>query len=671
MSAPSLDAAWRRQVIAARAQSLEDAATTETASVAVLLGADPDDAFVSALESDALDRGFATATVSLAEHSLHELEDLLGAAAAALRLHDVKGSRKHGLLAALEAFAAEHGSQAEARFEEFADAEALHGALRDLALEVLGVLGGRMASRRVTAFFEGEAITLSDDTELRQLSSRTAKNGMNQLTRLLRALGYRGLRLMLTDAEALAGLTRVQREVAYTVLRELIDNADGHRGMMRTEILLVGTPALVNRVGGLRAHPALASRLLGDAKVEADADVGLPQPHRTVQWIDPPQGTSAEELAGDPPAVEPVPGSRAKALHTHLRLVRGLPPTEGLDGISVGMEALDAELSALFAHAAHDSSVFAILSGDYGAGKTHRLLHLESLALTEGRPVFRLSVERLDEDLGNPQRHLRRLLESSTLPGRRAHGPLEQLDVWLSTEAGTERLHEALEEVAALEDVPGAKAAARALRGSDEALDVDQVRSVLGALDLELKPGAPTYRRDAYARLHLWVELLARLEDTDGPLIVLDEAENLFRAGVSRPERRTALRSLAFYCGGWIDRGVVVLAVTPDTLAILRSESAELLAEIDGQATHLPEEDVTMLRRRLRSRPLSVTRMGREELEELADRAYQIGCKARGLRRERSREELLETFAKGARKPREVVQRVAQHVEGRAWSSRD
>ncbi|MBO6938430.1 MAG: DUF2791 family P-loop domain-containing protein [Deltaproteobacteria bacterium] len=669
MSAPSLDTAWRRQVIAARAQSLEDAATTETASVAVLLGA-PDDDFVNDLESDALDRGFATATVSLAEHSLHQLDDLLGAAAAGLRLYDVKGSRKHGLLAALEAFAAEHGREAEARFEEFADVEVLHGDLRDLALEVLGVLGGRTASRRVTAFFDGKPITLSDDTELRQLSSRTAKNGMNQLTRLLRALGYRGLRLMLTDAEALAGLTRVQREVAYTVLRELIDNADGHRGMMRTEILLIGTPALVDRVGGLRAHPALASRLLGDATVEAAADVGLPQPHRTVQWIEPPEGTTAEELAGAPPKVEAVPDSRAKALHTHLRLVRGLPPTEGLEGISVGMEALDAELSALFAHASHDSSVFAILSGDYGSGKTHRLLHLESLALAENRPVFRLSVERLDEDLGNPQRHLRRLLESSTLPGRQGHGPLEQLELWLASAAATKHLHEALEEVSMLE-VPGAKAAARALRGSEEGLDVDHVRSVLGALDLEQKPGAPTYRRDAYARLHLWVELLARLADTDGPLIVLDEAENLFRAGVSRAERRTALRSLSFYCGGWIERGVVVLAVTPDTLSILRSESAELLEEIDGQATHLPEEDVTMLRRRLRSRPLSVARMGREELEELADRAYQVGCKARGLRRERSREELLETFAKGAKKPREVVQRVAQHVEGRAWSPAD
>ena len=99
---------------------------------------------------------------------------------------------------------------------------------------------------------------------------------------------------------------------------------------------------------------------------------------------------------------------------------------------------------------------------------------------------------------------------------------------------------------------------------------------------------------------------------------------------------------------------MVVLAVTPDTLAVLRSEAKALLDQIDGQATHLPEEDVAMLRRRLRTKPLAVTRMGRPELEELADRAYQIGCKARGIRRERSREELLGELAQGARTPREA-----------------
>ena len=82
-------------------------------------------------------------------------------------------------------------------------------------------------------------------------------------------------------------------------------------------------------------------------------------------------------------------------------------------------------------------------------------------------------------------------------------------------------------------------------------------------------------------------------------MIILDEAENLYRAGVSRSERRTALRSLSFYCGGSLARACVILAVTPSTLEMLREEADELLDEIEGQATLLPSEDIAMFRHRL------------------------------------------------------------------------
>jgi formate dehydrogenase len=35
-------------------------------------------------------------------------------------------------------------------------------------------------------------------------------------------------------------------------------------------------------------------------------------------------------------------------------------------------------------------------------------------------------------------------------------------------------------------------------------------------------------------------------------VLLIDEAENLYRGGTSRLERRTALRSLSFYCGGML-----------------------------------------------------------------------------------------------------------------------
>ena len=92
-------------------------------------------------------------------------------------------------------------------------------------------------------------------------------------------------------------------------------------------------------------------------------------------------------------------------------------------------------------------------------------------------------------------------------------------------------------------------------------------------LDLVDKPASASYRKDAYARLQLWLDLLARLEGCEGPVLIVDEAENLYRMGVSRSERRTALRSLAHYCGGALPRATVILAVTPDTLTALRDEA--------------------------------------------------------------------------------------------------
>ncbi len=89
--------------------------------------------------------------------------------------------------------------------------------------------------------------------------------------------------------------------------------------------------------------------------------------------------------------------------------------------------------------------------------------------------------------------------------------------------------------------------------------------------------------------------LAARLEGCEGPVVILDEAENLYRAGVSRAERRTALRSLGFYCGGALPRACVVLAITPETLTLLREEASELLDEIADQSTLLPVEDIAML----------------------------------------------------------------------------
>jgi len=307
------------------------------------------------------------------------------------------------------------------------------------------------------------------------------------------------------------------------VLRELCDNADGHRGMIASRIVLVGAPGLVMRKHALGSHEALATRLLG-----LDADVLTP--HAGLAYVDPPDDETAP-LAITPSEVD---AGRAAPLRSMLRLAQGLPPLEAAEALTVGLDAIDRRIDALF-ETAQSGSVFAVLSGAYGAGKTHHLLHLEARALEARRSVLRLSVERLDEDLGNPQRHLRRLLEGSVLPQRGRPGPLDRLAVWLESKTHEKKLGATLRAIAEAGG-EASTAATKALRGAtDTTLDAAAVIETLAGVDLEDKAANPSYRKDAYARLHLWLALLEKIDETTGTVVVLDVAENLYRPGVSRP----------------------------------------------------------------------------------------------------------------------------------------
>jgi hypothetical protein len=397
----------------------------------------------------------------------------------------------------------------------------------------------------------------------------------------------------------------------------------------------------------------------------ADVPPGPPIPHQTWLSLSPPDPDAELPEVPEPLVTRQRNAAQLRAL---LRITQGLPPLEAVAELTIGMEDVDRRLRQLFETASYDGSVFAVLMGEYGAGKTHHLLHLESRALEDRRPVLRLAVERLDEDLGNPQRHLRRLVVNAVVPGRKPMSMLSVLDRWLTTAASRTRLLAALRAIAE-GDTEATRAASRALESTaGEELDEAAVKETLGALDLVDKPNTPSYRKDAYARLHLWLELLTRLESCEGPVIILDEAENLYRLGVSRAERRTALRSLAYYCGGAIPRATVVLAVTPETLDSLRDEAGALLDEIEEQATLLPNEDVAMLRRRLlKARPIAVTKLGREELATLAAQARALAKEVRGKHVDRGVSAFLEIAVKDCSTPRELLRRVMMREERIAW----
>jgi hypothetical protein len=648
-------AAWRKRLIDAELQALEDVACASASTTTVIEAEAGASAAAQELAAAALDAGFAVASASLADHGLHGLDTLVRAFALDLRL---PGRAKKGLVAGLEAFAA--GRRAEERFEEAADQEGLFGELRSLAANTIGAASAQAANRRLQTWLRGDDPKRAADAEtLRVLSPRTAKPALAALTRLARVLGAKGTLLLLVDGEALADLPMARRDIAYTVLRELIDNGDGGRGMTATKITIFASPSLFQGSTSVLSHGALLSRLGED---EASA----PTPHAPRIALDPIEG----KTLGRAPEVEAPEPRRAKALRSLLRVTQGLPPIDATMELTIGMEEIDSRVDKLFETASNDGSVFSILLGDYGAGKTHHLLHLEARALAERRPVFWLSIERLDEDLGNPQRHLRRLLEGATLPLTGAPSPLDRLEHWLRSEAGRKKLGLALSEVAA-SDGEAAPAARKALRNEDGgAIDEAAVKEVLGALDLVDKPSQPSYRRDAYARLQLWLELIARLEGCEGPVVLLDEAENLYRPGVSRAERRTALRSLGFYCGGGLPRACVVLAVTPSSLEELRAEAGELLDAIEEQRTLLATEDVTMLRRRLlRSKPLEVIKLTRADRETLGHHAKALYEKVHGKVKDAGWDAWLHATTGSAKSPRAVLQAAALRLERLAWGA--
>ena len=184
-----------------------------------------------------------------------------------------------------------------------------------------------------------------------------------------------------------------------------------------------------------------------------------------------------------------------------------------------------------------------------------------------------------------------------------------------------------------------------------------------------MKTATRSNRAAAYGRLLLWLTLLEELEGLKGPVLFIDEAENLYRGGVTRAERRTALRSLAFYCSGAIAGGCVVLALTPEAGEKLALESSELLGEVDEQSSTLPWEDASMLQRRLRqTKPIAVPALKADAAQELAQLVRKVHRAVRGAVRAPGIEELVAELSRARANPRVIVRSVVDHLENAWWT---
>jgi hypothetical protein len=659
----ALAARWMGALLAAAEQGLVDVASSGASEVSFVRYEDAAvlETYVDELERRAQLRGFVTARLSLHESGTFDSLDVVVRAL----LAEVRGperarrSSKRGLFALLDAFVQKEGRAALGTFDANLGQLSVSGDLIALGRAYIeSAKKPRSEAARIEAWMSGVELARFDvdSVAVSALAVRTAKRALAELTRLVRALGHAGALFFFTEGDGLLHLPPARRDDAYTVLRELVDNTDSGRGLVATRMVIAGrTPLFV----GPRSLASLAPL---QSRVAASGD-SLPTPHRAMVDL-----VFSLFASGGLAARAPIapPEGRAPETRALVRGTQGLPPTEAILSMSVGNQEIDATIDGLFEYSAMEGSVFALLAGPYGAGKTHLLLHLAARARADRRPVLRLSLERLDVDLGNPQRHLHRMLGQADLPLPGSPNLLDLLGVWTRTEKKLALLLRELETIQG-EATDASPAAARVLRaahsGSSKAAGV---RSVLSAVDLESKPNGPGYRQDAYGRLLLWLTLLERIEKCAGPVLLIDEAENLYKGGSSRAERRTALRSLAFYCGGALPRACVVLAITPEVLPELREEAKELLEEVGEQRTLLTWEDATMFRRRLvRAKPVTVPVLLEEHRELLAARVRKTHAAVRGPVKDPGWREHVEALHDVT--PREIVRRTLDRLEGIWW----
>ncbi len=639
-------------------QVLVDLAHCESSGVSVVHcpSAAQENQLIRALLLAARSDGFVSAHVSLLEHPVDAIDRLVEAVLDALVLPG--DTQRGGILRLLETFC--RRPRALQKWDERTEELGLGG---DLVALCRAYIAAEDDGHREVALFtrwaEGTALSSRHRVPGVRgvLDVHTGQRVFGELSRILVALGYPGLVLILSQGDSISTRTARQREKAYTLLRELVDNFDSGRGAVGTRIMLTGTEALFSGPTSLQELPPLYARLSVPSFAEP------PPPHRT--WT----SLIRDPLDYEHRKVRAKSEAKPAALRALIRLSQGLPPVDGVTQMSVGHERIDKSIDKLFAHADMAGSVFQVLSGEYGSGKTHLLLHLKERALKQGHPVFWLNLERMNLDLGNPARHLARVLEQSVLPGRGQQSALSRLAYYTRSRKKLKMLLEILEQTATSgteESRSAQKALAHVAAHQDSGAALEEY---LSARDLAEKPGSGAYRRDAYRRLLLWVRILQEMEGTRGPVLVIDEAENLYTSGVSEAARRAALRTLAFYCGGVLPGACVILAMTPPALAEMRKEARSLLTQAAEVNSTLDLEDVQLFRMRLQKlTPDEVPTFSTKMRYELAEKVRAAHRAVRGPVPMEDWDELVKAEVKQARLPRALMRSLLDQLESAWWA---
>lgn len=602
--------------------------------------------------------GFVTAHLALDEHPIDAIDELVAA------LMDVavgpRDIRTPGIFRLLQIYEEKHGKNAPASFEAACDETGATGDLRALCQAYLETEGdGQLEIDALTRWAEGTPLRgkYAISGVRGTLNVHTGQRVLGELTRIFQALGYAGFSLVLSGAESIAGRTERQREKAYTLLRELVDNFDSGRGAVATRITITGGNDFFLGKNSLQALAPLYAR------VSAPSEAEPPPPHRT--WT----SLIREPFEYVHRRARPMDAARPGSLRSLIRISQGLPPIDAVVSMSVGHERIDKSIDRLFHHAEMAGSVFQVLSGEYGSGKTHLLLHLAERALSQGHPVLWLNLERMNLDLGNPPRHLSRVLEQSVIPIRGRPSALDCLSRWTRSPKKLRALLAALSDIAESE-VQEARAAKKALAAADEVDDPGSaLEDFLSARDLTDKAAGANYRKDAYRRLLLMTELLRRMEGVEGPVVLIDEAENLYTSGVPEAARRSALRTLSFYCGGALPGACVILAMTPPALIELKKESKALLRDAAEAESTLNLEDVELFRHRLgKLTPDDVPAFTGPMRRELAKKVRVTHQKVRGPVEIEGWDDTVKALVREGGPPRAMMRRLVDELEAAWWA---
>ncbi len=283
-------------------------------------------------------------------------------------------------------------------------------------------------------------------------------------------------------------------------------------------------------------------------------------------------------MSPDTPPSSAQAQSRAELIRAVERLRVGLPPSGAAVRVSIGTETLAAAFERFLGTRAHPGL---ILTGNYGAGKSHSLMLLRSLALAEGHATCWLTADGFQCALNHPQRFLSTLLGTLETPGGDSgySAMLARLlatptlrDTVIETVAyhmnGSTNLDYAVRQV--LFDLT---AASRKRDGKEEMhLRSDDLARLLSGETLTGLGGLPNYRSMAYRLLGLAANL-AELAGNRGLLILVDEVESVFTKFKSFRSRAGAYRMLSAVCMGMGESPVrVAMALTPDASASMERE---------------------------------------------------------------------------------------------------